>query len=105
MKRGIIYILLILVCIYIGIINREEAYFYVAALMLAVMVCLLAGLFTRFFRTGISMQMNIPVVEKNRTFHPELTVRSNSGQVPYVSAVFKVMACLLYTSPSPRDTR
>ena len=87
MKRGIIYILLILVCIYIGIINREEAYFYVAALMLAVMVCLLAGLFTRFFRTGISMQMNIPVVEKNRTFHPELTVRSNSGQVPYVSAV------------------
>ena len=92
MKRGIIYILLILVCIYIGIINREEAYFYVAALMLAVMVCLLAGLFTRFFRTGISMQMNIPVVEKNRTFHPELTVRSNSGQVPYVSAVFKVMA-------------
>ena len=38
------------------------------------------------------MQMNIPVVEKNRTFHPELTVRSNSGQVPYVSAVFKVMA-------------
>lgn len=48
MKRGIIYILLILVCIYIGIINREEAYFYVAALMLAVMVCLLAGLFTRF---------------------------------------------------------
>ena len=81
MKRGIIYILLILVCIYIGIINREEAYFYVAALMLAVMVCLLAGLFTRFFRTGISMQMNIPVVEKNRTFHPELTVRSNSGQV------------------------
>jgi hypothetical protein len=92
MKRGIIYILLILVCIYIGIINREEAYFYVAALMLAVMVCLLVGLFTRFFRTGISMQMNIPVVEKNRTFHPELTVRSKSGQVPYVSAVFKVMA-------------
>jgi hypothetical protein len=77
MKRGIIYILLILVCIYIGIINREEAYFYVAALMLAVMVCLLAGLFTRFFRTGISMQMNIPVVEKNRTYR-EIELRSGT---------------------------
>ncbi|MCQ5137607.1 DUF58 domain-containing protein, partial [Coprococcus eutactus] len=69
-----------------------EDYFYVSALMLAVMVCLVGGLFTRFLRTGISMQMNIPVVEKNSTFHPELTVRSNSGQVAYVSAVFKVMA-------------
>ena len=48
MKRGIIYILLILVCIYIGIINREEAYFYVAALMLAVMGCLLAAVYQVF---------------------------------------------------------
>ena len=92
MKRGIIYIALILICVYIGIINNEEAYFYAAVLMMAVMVCLLAGLFIRYVRTDIKMQMNIPVVEKNRTFHPELTVRSDSGQVPYVSAVFRVMA-------------
>lgn len=92
MKRGIIYIALILVSIYIGIINKEKAYFYVAALMLAIMVCLLAGLLIRFVRTDIRMQFNIPVVEKNKIFHPELTVKAGAGQVPYVSAVFKVMA-------------
>lgn len=68
MKRGIIYIALILVSIYIGIINKEKAYFYVAALMLAIMVCLLAGLLIRFVRTDIRMQFNIPVVEKIRHF-------------------------------------
>lgn len=92
MKRGMIYIALLLVCVYIGIINKEKAYFYVAALMLAVMLCLLAGLVARYLHTDIRMQMNIPVVEKNRTFHPELTVNTQSGQVPCVSAEFRIMA-------------
>mgnify|MGYP004568661935 FL=1 len=80
------------VCVYIGIINKEKTYFYVAAVMFAMMLCLLAGLIIRYARTEIKMRMNIPVVEKNTTFHPELIVNARGGQVPFVSAVFRIAA-------------
>ena len=92
MKRGLVYIAMLGMCIYIGIVNSQKAYFYAAMLMAAVLVCLLAGLFVKYVQTEVKMQMNIPVVEKNSTFYPELTVRSSRGQVPYVSAMFRVMA-------------
>lgn len=92
MRRGIVYIVLVLASVYIGIINKEKAYFYVAALMLAVMICLIVELVVSYIKTSIGMKINIPVVEKNRTFHPELTVSVDGGQVPYVSAAFRVMA-------------
>lgn len=92
MRRGIVYILLTCVCVYVGILNKERSYFYVASVMAAVMVFLVLGLVVRVLNTELGMKVNIPVVEKNAEFHPVLTVDTSFGQVPYVSAVFKVTA-------------
>ena len=70
MRRGILYIVLIGACVYIGIINKEKSYFFAAVIMTAVMLSLIAGLVVRYIRTSVKMQMNIPVVEKNSTFCP-----------------------------------
>lgn len=80
------------VCVYIGILNKEKSYFYVAVVMFSVMLCLIAGLIVRVCCTAVSMRVNIPVVEKNKTFHPRLAVETVFGQVPYVSASFMVAA-------------
>ena len=64
MRRGILYIVLIGACVYIGIINKEKSYFFAAVIMTAVMLSLIAGLIVRYIRTSVKMQMNIPVVEK-----------------------------------------
>ncbi len=92
MRRGILYIVLIGACVYIGIINKEKSYFFAAVIMTAVMLSLIAGLIVRYIRTSVKMQMNIPVVEKNSTFCPELAVSATGGQVPHVAAVFSVLA-------------
>ena len=92
MRRGILYIVLIGACVYIGIINKEKSYFFAAVIMTAVMLSLIAGLIVRYIRTSVKMQMNIPVVEKNSTFCPELAVSVTGGQVPHVAAVFSVLA-------------
>lgn len=90
MKRGVVYISFVLICIYIGILNRQKSYFYVAALMLAILLCLICSLIIRFVNTELHMNMNIPVVDKNRPFHPQIIVDTDHGQVPYVSAVFRI---------------
>lgn len=85
MRRGILYIVLIGACVYIGIINKEKSYFFALVIMTAVMLSLIAGLIVRYIRTSVKMQMNIPVVEKNSTFCPELAVSVTGGQVPHVA--------------------
>lgn len=92
MRRGIIYILLIGVCVYIGILNKERVYFYAATLMAALMVFLLIGLIFRVSNTTVRMKMNIPVVEKNQSFSPVIAVSTSRGQAPYVTAYFTVAA-------------
>lgn len=84
--------LLVGACVYVGILNREKAYFYAAAALLAVMVCLLVGLAARAAGTQVQMHVDIPVAEKNAGFHPALSVCTASGPLPYVSAEFRVVA-------------
>lgn len=82
MRRGILYIVLIGACVYIGIINKEKSYFFAAVIMTAVMLSLIAGLIVRYIRTSVKMQMNIPVVEKNSTFCPNLRYLSPVVRYP-----------------------
>lgn len=82
--------LLMAASMYIGIINREKAYFYVAAVMLGVMLCLVAGLLVRAHGTKLCMHMAIPVVDKGRTFEPSISVSVKRGKAPYVTANFKI---------------
>ena len=92
MKRGILYVALICLLVFIGILNKEDSYFYAATVMGAVMLCLIAGLIIKAAGTEIKMNMNIPVVEKSTEFRPWLTVKTRYGQAPFVSASFYVVA-------------
>ncbi|MGN0393783.1 MAG: DUF58 domain-containing protein [Coprococcus sp.] len=91
MKRGFWYILFIGACIYIGILNRKEIYVYIAIFMTAIMLMLWGGLILNCARTKLALSIAIPVAEKNQPFHPAIEVRTSWGNIPAVSADFKVI--------------
>lgn len=91
MKRGIWYIFLIGLCIYIGILNRKEIYVYIALVLTAFMLFLWMSLIINGIGAKLALSVAIPVAEKNQPFRVAVEVRTKWRTVPQVSAVLKVI--------------
>lgn len=91
MKRGIWYILLMGVCIYVGILNRKEIYICIACTMALVMILLWISLLKSNLKTKLKFSLALPAADKGQTFYPAIEVRTSGSSLPAVRAKFRLI--------------